>query len=167
MSSTILALPSGKEENVGSVKIKDSKPGIMDQIGTKLSEWKKTAERKSDWNAIKRKAVRNIELAKAHERNKLPAGHEYYKNLYTDLHLSCVKYSQDYNVPIELIGTELPSLEVLKRLAGIEDKPGHSLAASAVVGFGIAIFGIMLIALWGAAGALHTAAYNFMLHVLR
>ena len=101
-----------------------------------------------------------VSMARDHEANGLPAGHEHYRLLYA---LACKKadaYGELRGVDSEQLRAELASLEVLKRLAypGVQRlKLGALICAVSIVLFPIAV---------GVSSGMVALGYRGVLHLV-
>src|ERR1017187_3175488 len=100
-----------------------------------------------------------VSMARDHEANGLPAGHEHYRLLYA---LACKKaaaYGELRGVDSEQLRAELASIEVLKRLAypGVQRlKLGALICAVSIVLFPIAV---------GVSSGMVSLGYRWVLHL--
>jgi len=100
-----------------------------------------------------------VSLARDHETNGLPAGHQHYKLLYE---LACKKadaYGELRGVDSDQLRAELAALEVLKRLAN----PGAQRARVGLIA-GVALLVLVPVAL-GVSCGMVSVGYQMILHL--
>jgi len=111
-------------------------------LSTLLRSALRGAQRPFAQYALKSDLSSLVSMARDHEANGLPAGHEHYRLLYA---LACKKadaYGELRGVDSEQLRAELASIEVLKRLAypGVQRlKLGALICAVSIVLFPIAV----------------------------
>jgi len=133
-----------------------AKPGVLSALLHSAYErvQKPIAQRrlKSDLSTL-------VSMARDHETNGLPAGHQHYKLLYE---LACKKadaYGELRGVDSDQLRAELAALEVLKRLAN----PGAQRAKVGLIA-GVALLVLVPVAV-GVSCGMTAVGYRWILHV--
>ena len=128
-------------------------------LSTLLRSALRGAQRPFAQYALKSDLSSLVSMARDHEANGLPAGHEHYRLLYA---LACKKadaYGELRGVDSEQLRAELASIEVLKRLAypGVQRlKLGALICAVSIVLFPIAV---------GVSSGMVSLGYRWVLHL--
>ena len=128
-------------------------------LSTLLRSALRGAQRPFAQYALKSDLSSLVSMARDHETNGLPAGHDHYRLLYA---LACKKadaYGELRGVDSEQLRAELASLEVLKRLA----YPG---AQHLKLGALLCIAGVVLVPIAvGVSSGMVSLGYRWVLHL--
>jgi hypothetical protein len=137
-----------------------------DSVVSFLKDTQMSLNKKADWNAIKKLTRNNLELAKAHERNKISVGHPFYVKLNNEVQIVISNYCLTYDVDNTDVQVQLPALQVLNRLA---EAPAQKTSAGPGLTLSVAVTIILVIIsfLTGALSAVSHVSYNWITQLLR